>query len=163
MSNYKQLPTIPEGYELSNKGRPVNKNGRILKTNITGQVVYKNGKPMYENENNFELPQRIKQNIKTHPKSEHSYMIIKNKNKNGIEIEKFVKVNKNGKIIEDRGKYIYINKETGEAITGNGKKYVVNKLTGELVKNRNGYILNSNLNTFPQKINNQQIKQTNIN
>jgi flagellar basal body rod protein FlgG len=110
---YKKSTSIPEEFELNNKGRPVNSNGKRLKINNTGIVVYKNGKPVYENENenNFQLPKRIKQTILQHPKSKHSYIIIKNKNKNGIEIEKFVKVNKEQIPIKDGDNYIYLNKE----------------------------------------------------
>ena len=150
---------IPEDFELNKEGRPVNSNGKRLKINNTGKVVYKNGKPVYENENenetNFQLPKRIKQNILQHPKSKNSYIIIKNKNKNGIEIEKFVKVNKEQMPIKDGDNYIYLNKENGIAITGNGRKYVVNSLTSELSKNRNGYIIekSNNSNILPKRMN----------
>ena len=150
-----KLSIIPEYFELNNKGRPVNASGKILKINNTGGVVYKNGNPVYNN-NIDQLPKRIRKNINIlqHQNSEHSYIIIKNKNKNGIEIEKFVKVNKQQVPIKDGDNYIYLNKITGEAITGNGIKYAVNKLTGELSINKNGYILENNNNniSFPQKV-----------
>jgi hypothetical protein len=148
-----KFPNIPEGFELNNKGIPVNSNGKRLKINNTGKVVYKNGKPVYENENetNFQLPKRIKQTILQHSKSKHSYIIIKNKNG----IEKFVKVNKEQIPMKDGDNYIYLNKETGIPITGNGKKYKVNSFTSELAKNRNGYILqeSNNSNILPKRMN----------
>lgn len=136
----KKLSIIPEGYELNNKGRLIN---------ASGKIVNKNGKSVNNNENNFQLPKRIKQNIFQHPKSEYSYIIIQNTNKNGSVIEKFVKVNKEQKPMKDGENYIYLNKNTGEAISGNGRKYVVNKLTKELAINSNGYIIeNSSNNIF---------------
>jgi len=146
---------IPEDFELNNKGRPVNASGKILQINNTGQVVYEKGNPVYNENNNDQLPKRIRKNINIlqHPQSGYSYTIIKNKNKNGIEIEKFVKLNKEQKPMKNGDNYIYLSKETGEAITGNGKKYAVNALSGQLVRNRNGYILKNNNNiSFPQKV-----------
>lgn len=147
---------IPKDFELNKDGRPVNASGKILQINNTGGVVYKNGNPVYNNNNIDQLPKRIRKNINIlqHEKSGHSYIIIKNKNKNGIEIEKFVKLNKEQQPMKNGDNYIYLNKITGEAITGNGRKYTVNKLTGELSRNKNGYILENNNNniSFPQKV-----------
>ena len=72
---------IPEDFELNNKGRPVNASGKILQINNTGQVVYEKGNPVYNENNNDQLPKRIRKNINIlqHPQSGYSYTIIKNK------------------------------------------------------------------------------------
>lgn len=141
---------IYEKYESNYKGRPITNQGKIIKTNKNGQIIFNgNGNPVLNKENNnFQLPKRISQdsskNIKQHKNSMHLYRIIKIENKNGTIIEKYVKVNKDGKNIKDGEKYIYLHKETGEPISSNGRKYEVNTLTGELIKTSNGYIFKNN-------------------
>jgi len=161
------MSIIYEGYESNNKGRPINNKGRIIKTNNKRQIIFNdNGNPVLNNNNNFQLPKRTTQdlskNIKHHKKTMYSYRIIKIKNKNGTMIEKYVKVNKDGKNMKDGEKYIYLHKETSEPISGNGKKYKVNKLTKELVKTSNGYILENNEeinNILPKKMASLSITQ----
>jgi hypothetical protein len=154
------MTIIYEGYETNKNGRPINSQGKIIKTNNKGQIIFnQKGNPVLRNSNNFQLPKRIPQdsskNIKQHEKTNYSYRIIKIENKNGAIIEKYVKVGKDGRNIKDGEKYIYLHKETGEPISGNGKKYKVNKLTKELLKtkNSNGYILENNeeINNFLPK------------
>lgn len=126
------FPIIPEEFELNKNGRPVNKYGKRVNINYsTGLVITNN-----------QIPQKIKRknNIFEHPQSQYSYIIIKNTNKNGKEIERYVKLNKEKKPMKDGDNYIYLHKETGMPITGNGKKYKVNSLSKELYKTKNGYI-----------------------
>jgi hypothetical protein len=155
------MSIIYEDYESNIKGRPITNQGKIIKTNNTGQIIFnRNGNPVLNNKNNFQLPKRISQdstkNIKQHDKSMHLYRIIKIENKNGNIIEKYVKVSKDGKNMKDGEKYIYLHKETGEPISSNGKKYEVNTLTGELIKTSNGYIFKnnkeSNSNSLPKRM-----------
>lgn len=153
------MSIIYEDYESNIKGRPITNQGKIIKTNNTGQIIFnRNGNPVLNNENNFQLPKRISQdstkNIKQHDKSMHLYRIIKIENKNGNIIEKYVKVSKDGKNMKDGEKYIYLHKETGEPISSNGKKYEVNTLTGELIKTSNGYIIKrmSSLSIIPEQL-----------
>jgi hypothetical protein len=149
------MTIIYEDYESNKNGRPINNKGRIIKTNNKRQIIFnKNGNPVLNNDNNFQLPKRISQdsskNIKQHPKSGHFYSTITYKNSNGI-TEKFVYVSKNGIQIKDKDKDIYLNKITGDIISGNGKKYVLDPVTKTLRKNRNGYIFEDNSNQLPPR------------
>jgi hypothetical protein len=76
------MSIIYEDYESNIKGRPITNQGKIIKTNNTGQIIFnRNRNPVLNNENNFQLPKRISQdsskNIKQHEKSMHLYRIIK--------------------------------------------------------------------------------------
>ena len=132
------MSIIYEEYESNSKGRPINNKGRLIKTNSKRQIIFKsNGKPALNNNNNqlpIRIPQDSSKNIKKHEKTMYSYRILKIENKNGSIIEKYVKVNKDGKNMKDGENYIYLHKETGEPISANGKKYLVNTYTGELVR-----------------------------
>ena len=109
--------------------------------------------------NNNPLPRRMVQNKIKHPMSGHFYSTMSYTNHRGNIIKKFVYLNQNGIQVRDKGKYIYVNKETGEPISGNGKRYEVNNETKELKKNSNGgFILENNYNNSLQKIENLSIK-----
>jgi hypothetical protein len=149
------MTIIYEGYESNHKGRPINSQGKIIKTNNKGQIIFNSkGTPVLNNNNNnFKSPKRISQdsskNIKQHEKTNFLYK-IKITNKNGVINEKFLFVNKDGKNIMDRNNKIYLNKETGEPISGNGKKkYLFNKINGKISIIATGYnFINNSNNSF---------------
>ena len=156
------MTIIYEDYESNINGRPINNKGRLIKTNSKGQIIFKsNGKPALNNNNNplpIRIPQDSSKNIKKHEKTMYSYRILKIENKNGSMIEKYVKVNKDGKNMKDGENYIYLHKQTGEPISANGKKYLVNTYTGELARRSKegerklgNYVLNNNNNIVLKK------------
>ena len=105
------------------------------------------------------------QGIFNHEKSGYKYKIIDFKQNNGQTVQKYQYVNRNGNPVMDKGKHIYINKNTGEIITGNGKKYVVNRLTKQLAITPNGYIIeeknNKNFSGLPRRMASLSIAPTN--
>ncbi len=111
--------------------------------NILPQINYNNP-----------LPPKIKKNIQQHPVSGHFYIKITYTNHNGKVNEKFIYVSQNGIEIKDKGKDIYLNKNTGEIITGNGKRYVVDPHNKTLVKTRNGFIIQDNNHHLPKRTGN---------
>ena len=55
------MAVVYEGYESNNNGRPINSNSRIIKTTNNGQIIFNPiGTPVLNN-NNFQLPKRIRQ------------------------------------------------------------------------------------------------------
>jgi hypothetical protein len=129
---------IPEGFELNSYGRfPINKNGRRLKTNNTGQVVYKNGKPVLNNDNNIQLPKRII--IYKDPLSKFLYILEKNG-----EVEKKIKLNSSKKSEKYSNGRPVILGEHGYPINNKGQILKFDQKTGDLSKNSNGnpYVYN---------------------
>ena len=114
---------------------------------------------------NNPLPRRMIQNKIKHPMSGHFYSTMTYTNHRGNLIKKFVYLNQNGIQVKDKGKYIFVKKETGEPISGNGKRYEVNNETKELKKNSNGgFILKNNYNNSSQKkMENLSIEPKNLN
>lgn len=135
-----KFPIIPEGFELNNKGRPVNSNGKRLKINNTGQVVYSNnGNPVYNNENNNQLPKRIRIRIQLHPLSKFSYIIEKNG-----DVEKKIKLDSKGNPEKYSNGRPVILGEHGYAVNNNGNYLSFDQKTGDLSRNKNGnpYVYN---------------------
>ena len=129
---------IPEGFELNNKGRPVNSNGKRLKINNTGQVVYSNNrKPVYNNENNNQLQKRKKRY--EHPLSKFSYIIEKNG-----DVEKKIKLDSKGNPEKYSNDRLVILGEHGYPVNNKGKILSFDQKTGDLKRNssKNPYVYN---------------------
>jgi hypothetical protein len=175
MSNRK-LPIIHEGLETG-------KNGRRIKTNNKGKVVYSNNgelvysnngelvynnnrKPVYSNNgnpvynngnpvyNNGNINQFPKKiKIQIHPVSKFSYIIEKNG-----EVEKKIKLDSQG--IAERysnGRPVILG-EHGYAVNNKGQILKFDQITGDLSKNKNGnpYVYNPYPGGF--KIHKNEIK-----
>ena len=132
-------------------GKPIRRKISKIKINSSGQYEKSNGKNVILEEYSY-LVNNKGQAVFKHPKSEYSYIIIQNKNKNGEVIDKFVKVNKEKKPMKDGENFIYLNKKTGEAINNNGKKYKLN-INGQMYLTNKGYIKinNNNNNSLPKR------------
>jgi len=165
--SYNKLPIIPEELELNKNDRPVNSNGKRLKINKTGQLVYNNkGKPVYNNGisiqlpkkinntgqvvynnngnpvysnngNNNKLPKKIK--IQIHPVSKFSYIIEKNG-----EVEKKIKLDSKGYPEKYSNGRPVILGEHGYAVNNKGQILTFDQRTGDLIRNENGnpYVYN---------------------
>ena len=131
-------PIIPKYFELNKNGRPVNSNGKRLKINNTGQVVYNsNGNPVYNNENNIQLPKRKKRY--EHPVSKFSYIIEKNG-----EVEKKIKLDSKGYPEKYSNGRLVILGEHGYPLNNKGQILKFDQKTGDLSRNKNGnpYVYN---------------------
>ena len=123
-------------------GKPIRRKISKIKVNLSGQYEKSNGKNVILEEYSY-LVNNKGQAVFKHPKSEHSYIIIQNKNKNGEVIDKFVKVNKEKKPMKDGENFIYLNKKTGEAIniklTNKGYSNILPKMSQKLSEWRMDY------------------------